>query len=52
MADALTAATTAIAAQQALLLTGLGAVIAGGVVVAFVKWGVPQAIKLFKRVAS
>lgn len=52
MDTVMTAATTAISAQQVLLLAGLAAVVVGGIVVSMTTWGIPKAIRFFKRVAA
>jgi len=46
------AATSAVTDQQGLLMVGLGAVVALGVVVALTLWGVPKATRFFKRIAA
>jgi uncharacterized membrane protein YagU involved in acid resistance len=48
----MTAITGAIATNQALVLAAFGTVAVAGLVVAIVKWGGPQALKFFKRMAS
>jgi len=52
MDTVMTAATGAISSQQVLLLAGFATVVVAGITVTMTLWGIPKAVRFFKRVAS